>query len=1507
MTYIKTLLALVLMGVCVLPAEAGPTSDLVKTRLARSKAVVPGRWHADLAKCQAYAKANGVPLIAVWSNGDLCGHCITFEQAVMKSDFTKWMKTSGMVFCFVHSGDGSYGAQNGTPYNFCWGPSKALNSFPFVRVWWYTNNGKTKKVDVAATGDTIDGGLGNATGAKKAVAWFKAKLKGFTPPSAVPKYTGGLFDFGDSEADRLEVEAGAQTTLTVYLARTNSLAVARASTNRLVVAWPDATVVTNTVNWSAGEDEAKFAFDVGALTNVGETVRLTLLDAAGSVKDARTVPVVAPVENAPANPLWLGERTTDELAWGEWTMDIDVATNKVAAYNRAHPGGARAYTLLLLEGALWCPDCVKTDEYLFMHEKFRKWAQAHRVALVAVDVAFGDATAKAGSLLTHVPVNRSKTSGCAYLARKGIDRAAGLETLARNFEIAQALRLPNWTNPTRPPVPSLFVVRDGGRLEIASRLQYFGGVAAPQNADAIDAHLMRLDEMLAQVDESGEELNDTVFRTTQVIGKRAAARMTVSAVDGCDVFRLLPEETFNKRITFSLEGAADATFELKVVHVDGGTATTVAERAGTLAEGLALVTPVASSNCYVTVGYKMVEVGEGKFAAADACFSMTNAASSLCPYTLKTDFVVEPREVADEVRVEDGARTITMALASNSLYRITGLAQVPPQLEPAAEGAVDNLYRALATEDVELSLATTVCTNQLWRPGAVGFATTSASASESAGTYLLRVVRTGGVSGRATAQIAFNAAKSSRLDHLVTLPAFEELVWEEGDDTERTVAITVLDNPFADGDQTLYFDVTPGGVAAAGVVQFRLSLRDNDRKVPGRLAITGTRPSEMAKAMTTFVRAGDVLTIAVGRLDGADGALAATLAASAGTLNTAAFTWPGRDTADREAVLSGLETAGRTVKVTLTPAKGTAVDAARRILSVSVLGADVPGFQEARRTVPATRYVALKPQPIPLDDRAVATTKIKKYSGRLPPGVAWRQDGRDLVLSGVPTAAGAYTAVFRAATGSAAGLTVTVEMDVVDPVVAGAADGTALNASVASSRTFADVPVLDDEAGRLAGVLTLTLPRTGRASAKYRALGQGAVSLASRSWTACDPATGALETTLVGVAGTNRYALAVRVAADGAVTAALADPLRPAGVTCKVPANIWTAANPASDFSGVYTVDLEPIRCDGPAFATGDGSLMLKMNTTAACRSGAFSYAGRLPNGMAVSGSARLTPADWVVAHGFWARGLLPVVQTGARDELAALLQFTPGAADPAAASYETVDGAPSTATGRCYFKRIRRVVRRADEGGAFWRHVGKTDLSSYAVDFDVHGAYYDASESLVETSAATFGTSALTFFVADGKGKADSLNDLDAAVMENLRTGPVDASLWATNPAAAGVKVAYNAKTKTSSLAVANAKGTKLTSFAFAAATGRVSGSFTLDGVKMTFAGVAMPGWGNGDCGDCGVGGGMGGVEAKMRPFVTGTAWFNDTFSYEDAAGRERTESVRRSCAISIGVNAGE
>ena len=67
-----------------------------------------------------------------------------------------------------------------------------------------------------------------------------------------------------------------------------------------------------------------------------------------------------------------------------------------------------------------------------------------------------------------------------------------------------------------------------------------------------------------------------------------------------------------------------------------------------------------------------------------------------------------------------------------------------------------------------------------------------------------------------------------------------------------------------------------------------------------------------------------------------------------------------------------------------------------------------------------------------------------------------------------------------------------------------------------------------------------------------------------------------------------------------------------------------------------------------------------------------------------------------------------------------------------------------------------------------------------------------------------------------------------------------------------------------------------------------------------MSFSGVVMPGWGDSgeDCGDCGT------IKIdKARPFISGTAWFNDEF--ENALHKK--VKVRRSCPFSVGVTAGK
>jgi len=163
-------------------ADAGETSTLLKTRLTSGKAARAGVWLSNFSKAKSYAVSKGIPMIAVWSNGDSCGHCVAFESACNSSYFKSWMKSSGCVFFFTHSGE-SQGSIGGTIFHWC--RKNTQTSYPFVRIYWPKG-----KVDIAVVGDTVDGGQDGTTGGKKVAAYIKKKCsKFFAAKAAVKPYT----------------------------------------------------------------------------------------------------------------------------------------------------------------------------------------------------------------------------------------------------------------------------------------------------------------------------------------------------------------------------------------------------------------------------------------------------------------------------------------------------------------------------------------------------------------------------------------------------------------------------------------------------------------------------------------------------------------------------------------------------------------------------------------------------------------------------------------------------------------------------------------------------------------------------------------------------------------------------------------------------------------------------------------------------------------------------------------------------------------------------------------------------------------------------------------------------------------------------------------------------------------------------------------------------------------------------------------------------------------------
>lgn len=154
----------------------GTTSTFLKSRV--SKPTV-GKWSSGFSAVKKYADEKKIPLIAAWSNGDACGHCVNFEKSIMQSAFTKYMGTSGCVFWFGCSSDKTADdKKNGTGYK--WVQNGKLSMYPFVRVWWKAGN-----VDKAESGDYWDGSSakGGATFAKK----LQTLLKNFKPTANEPK------------------------------------------------------------------------------------------------------------------------------------------------------------------------------------------------------------------------------------------------------------------------------------------------------------------------------------------------------------------------------------------------------------------------------------------------------------------------------------------------------------------------------------------------------------------------------------------------------------------------------------------------------------------------------------------------------------------------------------------------------------------------------------------------------------------------------------------------------------------------------------------------------------------------------------------------------------------------------------------------------------------------------------------------------------------------------------------------------------------------------------------------------------------------------------------------------------------------------------------------------------------------------------------------------------------------------------------------------------------------
>lgn len=174
---------------------ASTTTTFLKSRVSKPTL---NKWSSGFSAVKKFAESNDVPLIAVWSNGDACGHCINFEKSLMQSAFTTWQKTSKCVFWFGCSSDKTADDKyQGTGFN--WTRNSKLTLYPFVRVYW-----KSGKVDVAKSGDSWTGGT--AKGGATFVKNLQSTLKNYKPDSAPANTTPDPVD--EDECDNCNENGG---------------------------------------------------------------------------------------------------------------------------------------------------------------------------------------------------------------------------------------------------------------------------------------------------------------------------------------------------------------------------------------------------------------------------------------------------------------------------------------------------------------------------------------------------------------------------------------------------------------------------------------------------------------------------------------------------------------------------------------------------------------------------------------------------------------------------------------------------------------------------------------------------------------------------------------------------------------------------------------------------------------------------------------------------------------------------------------------------------------------------------------------------------------------------------------------------------------------------------------------------------------------------------------------------------------------------------------------------
>ena len=572
---------------------------------------VKGAWMDNFALATNLSFTTKTPMVMFWANRR-CTYCEQLEDAINSPEFKAWQAAHpDYVYNFVlaeaakdlEPNVGSGAMEFAQSAN---GTITPLTQYPFVCLYWPKADGTVFVSTHLGRAGSLDSASYRAGKSltEELEAYIETYFSEFRPEPIVPEYTGGDLAFtAEYDNARLEAEVGCTKHVDIPLRR-DALTVNYAGTNTVKASYGGATILDETLIWDAQQTAATIAVPVPSGATAGEKISVTLFDDSGSERGTVNVYIVAKRENSPKNPYFVGEKTEDELLYGEWTMDLDVAMAKYRA-------NADSKLLVQVGAALWCPDCVMTDAHLLDRAEFREWAVANKVILVDIDIPNLPNTTNSPSLLTRI-VSRASDgyitgrgtleadetqryqSGAGYLSRHAVSESDAERVLERNRKLAGVNTLdggwnsPDRANQNRIGVPTFLTLRRDGTL--SGRLDAFSEVAP---SEFKSAYLNRLDELLAtsqDVADANDDANASWRTTTEEFsGTGTLSGASLSAVDLVDTYKLPPLADGAAEQTITVGGAdPNATVTVSILQVKDGAAATLASATGPLSDGVAV-------------------------------------------------------------------------------------------------------------------------------------------------------------------------------------------------------------------------------------------------------------------------------------------------------------------------------------------------------------------------------------------------------------------------------------------------------------------------------------------------------------------------------------------------------------------------------------------------------------------------------------------------------------------------------------------------------------------------------------------------------------------------------------------------------------------------------------------------------------------------------------------------------------------------------------------------------